>query len=60
MKAQLANMETLLSSEKYQVTLSVLPKAEISLWEYLKNGIHTDEKYGPFTDTDSLFASLDA
>ncbi len=57
---QIKNIESLLASDKYIVTISVVPKSELPLSEYLKSGIHTDEKYGPFSDTESLFVSLDA
>ncbi len=58
--SQMNNMKEILQSEKYCVTISVVPKSEMPLDEYLTVGIHTDEKYGPFTSVDSLFASLDA
>ena len=56
---QISNIEWLLASDKYTLTVSVVPKSEMPLREYLKSGIYTDEKYGPFSDTKSLFASLD-
>ena len=58
--SQMNNMKEILQSDKYDVTISVVPKSEMSLDEYLSTGIYTDEKYGPFATTDSLFASLDA
>ena len=57
---QISNIEWLLASDKYTIMLSVTPKIEMPLREYLQSSIHTDEKYGPFSDTKSLFASLDA
>ncbi len=60
LSSQIENIQWLLNSEKYTVTLSIVPRVEMSLAEYLRSGIHTDEKYGPFADTRSLFASLDA
>jgi hypothetical protein len=60
LESHIKNMREVVQSEKYVVTVSVVPKSETSLAEYLKSGVHTDDKYGPFTSTDSLFASLDA
>jgi hypothetical protein len=60
MASQMNSMKEILQSDKYLVTISVVPKSEMPLDEYFKTGIHTDEKYGPFTTTDALFASLDA
>ena len=57
---QISNIEGLLASDKYVITISVIPKAEMPLREYLQSGVYADEKYGPFSDTKSLFASLDA
>jgi hypothetical protein len=53
-------MHQILQSDKYLVTISIVPKTEMPLEEYLKTGIHTDEKYGPFATTEALFESLDA
>jgi hypothetical protein len=60
LKSQITNMTEILKSDKYVVTVSIVPKTEMPLDEYLRSGIHTDERYGPFSDTKSLFASLDA
>lgn len=60
LESKIKNMREVVESEKYVVTVSVLPKSETPLVEYLKTGVHTDDKYGPFTSSDSLFASLDA
>jgi hypothetical protein len=60
LSSQIESMKELVQSDKYLVTVSIVPKSDMPLNEYLKTGIHTDEKYGPFTTTDSLLASLDA
>lgn len=57
---QVMSLRRLLDSGRYTVTFSITPTTEMSLSDYLQTGIHMDDRYGPFTDTQSLFTSLDA
>jgi len=58
--AQVKNLRRVVSDGTYLVSVKVEPRSDDTLAEYLKTGIHTDDSYGPFSDTDSLFASLDS
>ncbi len=57
--SQVANIQNLVSSGEYTVTLNIEPE-EQTLSRYIQAGRHVDASYGPFTTSESLFTSLDA